>query len=191
MKIFALIILIYIFPLPILDCLAHLGRKWWRKSSKTTILLVITFYIFVFFLSFLFQDFIFKIKFSPTPLIRILGLIPLLLAIILEILSLAKLGFARLIFLPEIFPQNYYQKLIKTGIYKFIRHPRYLIYFILWPLSMILLTGYLIFFFFSLMAVTLLLFFLIPVEEKELIERFGEEYGEYKKTSSALLPKIF
>jgi len=191
MKIFSLIILIYIFPLPILDCLAHFGKKLWRKFSITTILLVVTFWIFIFFLSFSFQDFIFKIKFSPPLLIRIFGLIFLVLIIILETLSLAKLGFARLIFLPEIFPQSYHQKLIKTGIYKFIRHPRYLIYFILWPLAMVLFTGYFIFFFFFLLATTILLVLLISTEERELIERFGQEYKEYKKKSFALLPKIF
>jgi protein-S-isoprenylcysteine O-methyltransferase Ste14 len=80
------------------------------------------------------------------------------------------------------------QKLIKTGIYAKIRHPIYLS-------GLILLLG------FALIAGNLygLLFFILSLtalgirirkEERELITKFGEEYNEYARKTSILIPKL-
>ena len=80
------------------------------------------------------------------------------------------------------------QQLIKTGIYAKVRHPVYL------SVSVLLLG-------FALIAGNLcgLLFFVLYLialgtrirkEEKELIAKFGEEYKEYAKETSPLIPKL-
>lgn len=79
------------------------------------------------------------------------------------------------------------QKLIKTGIYAKARHP---IYFsgLLLSVGFTLLAGNLyglLFFILSVVAFVIR----IKKEERELIRKFGEEYKEYVKETSLLIPK--
>jgi protein-S-isoprenylcysteine O-methyltransferase Ste14 len=80
------------------------------------------------------------------------------------------------------------KEFVKSGPYKYVRHPIY-------TASFIILFG-----FFMLTAnwiltgiplVILILFYLskIPREEKELINNFGREYKEYMKRTGGLFPK--
>ena len=82
------------------------------------------------------------------------------------------------------------QKLVKDGVYKYIRHPMYASH-ILWAIAQLLIipnwfAGY-SFLVFS----TLLCLYRIPREEKKMIEQFGEEYINYTKKTGYILPKLF
>ena len=81
------------------------------------------------------------------------------------------------------------QKLVTTGVYRYIRHPLYLGEFcrnIGIPL-----------FFNSLMRLIIILlgnlFLLIRVgiEEEMLVEEFGDEYREYMKRTKRLIPLLY
>ena len=81
-------------------------------------------------------------------------------------------------------------KLKKDGFYKFLRHPSYfmsLLSFIGFGIS---LNNWI-----SLVFITIAILFAfgyrIRVEEKALIEQFGTEYLEYKKTTRGLIPFIY
>jgi protein-S-isoprenylcysteine O-methyltransferase Ste14 len=81
------------------------------------------------------------------------------------------------------------QELITTGPYRLVRHPLYagsLLF--LFSLSLIL-EDWLIFIFtvFGVLAFRLLV---IPAEEEQLLESFGEEYESYQARTGALLPWI-
>lgn len=78
--------------------------------------------------------------------------------------------------------------LIKTGPYRYVRHPLYSI-------------GTALFFSFALMAANwyfalmallaiLLLAIRLPIEEAHLIEKFGDEYRQYKDTTGAFVPRL-
>lgn len=79
--------------------------------------------------------------------------------------------------------------LVSSGIYRFVRHPFYLSYIIYW-------LSWCISLFFSLQPVALLVFLLalyalsIRVEEKHLERNFGDEYREYRKRTSLLVPRL-
>jgi protein-S-isoprenylcysteine O-methyltransferase Ste14 len=81
------------------------------------------------------------------------------------------------------------QKLIKSGIYRIIRHPAYL--------GTMLFILSLSFLFVSAVSLLLLLlsipFCIIKIRNEELLltEVFGEEYNRYKKEVKALIPFIF
>ncbi len=80
--------------------------------------------------------------------------------------------------------------LIKTGIFKYVRHPSYLGVLIIICAQMIL---YRQLFLFT-MSVILLLFaylFRIKHEEKMLIEKFGDEYRIYQKNTKCIIPFIY
>jgi protein-S-isoprenylcysteine O-methyltransferase Ste14 len=82
-------------------------------------------------------------------------------------------------------PENH--KLVTDGPYKYVRHPSYLGYFLmffglffLWPCLFTLLP-----------FVAIPGYFLITFdEEKLLVNRFGEEYEEYRKKTGRFIPKF-
>jgi protein-S-isoprenylcysteine O-methyltransferase Ste14 len=80
-------------------------------------------------------------------------------------------------------------KLIRYGIYRYIRHPVYLgtllAYFSI-PLLFHSLYG----FFVMILKIPLTLY-RIKLEEKVLLEKFGDEYRDYMKTSKRLIPYVY
>ncbi|NWF87431.1 isoprenylcysteine carboxylmethyltransferase family protein [Candidatus Bathyarchaeota archaeon] len=82
-------------------------------------------------------------------------------------------------------PEN--QKLVTWGPYKYVRHPSYLGYFLM---------------FFGLLLIWSNLFTLIPLsaipgylrvvvkEEKLLVQRFGDEYLDYQKKTGRFIPRF-
>ena len=80
-------------------------------------------------------------------------------------------------------------KLIRHGVYKYIRHPGYLGELLLY-FSVPLL-------FHSLYGVFVMVFLIpfilyrIRVEEKMLIEKFGDEYRDYMRKSKRFIPYVF
>lgn len=80
-------------------------------------------------------------------------------------------------------------RIVKEGVYSIVRHPIYSADIILawgiffhWPYFKILLSA---------LWLTLILFFWMKLEEKALAEKFGEEYGNYKKNVPMFVPKFF
>ncbi len=79
--------------------------------------------------------------------------------------------------------------LVTTGIYSRIRHPMYLAMMV-WAISSpLVLHNYLIGLF-PLAAIATFLLVRVPLEEKILMEEFGEEYEAYVDRTGALLPRI-
>ena len=82
------------------------------------------------------------------------------------------------------------QRLIKSGLYKYIRHPSYTgsllsflglgVSFNNWISLLIIIIPVLISFIYR-----------INIEEQLMLELFGEEYSEYKKSSRRLIPLIY
>jgi protein-S-isoprenylcysteine O-methyltransferase Ste14 len=79
--------------------------------------------------------------------------------------------------------------LVKSGIYKYIRHPLYLSVFLLGMGVMLKIPG--------LMQIILGIIILVSVyvtariEENEMITRFGDEYRQYMKETRMFIPFIF
>jgi protein-S-isoprenylcysteine O-methyltransferase Ste14 len=81
-------------------------------------------------------------------------------------------------------------QLKKNGFYKYLRHPSYfasLVSFIGFGISLNNWVSL------AIVTISILVAFIkrIKVEEKALIEQFGEEYLRYKKTTSGLIPFIY
>jgi len=99
------------------------------------------------------------------------------------------LSIATMIGIPELSPTAQRKgKLLKDGIYRVIRHPRYLsagLAVIAVALFVDYVGGYrLILLLFSL-GYPMLIF-----EEKELVDRFGEEYRQYQREVPRILPRL-
>jgi protein-S-isoprenylcysteine O-methyltransferase Ste14 len=96
--------------------------------------------------------------------------------------SLAQLGG-----LPEVLPGHSNQRLVTTGIRARVRHPVYLAHLcqmLAWSVG----TGLAVCWALTAAAIVTGKM-MIKLEEKELEERFGEEYGRYRSDVPALLPR--
>jgi protein-S-isoprenylcysteine O-methyltransferase Ste14 len=80
-------------------------------------------------------------------------------------------------------------QLVKDGLYRHIRHPVYLGE-IIRDFGFVMVFSSLYGVFLVAIATTFLLF-RIEIEEKMLIEAFGEEYKEYQKNTKKLIPYIY
>ena len=81
------------------------------------------------------------------------------------------------------------QKLIQHGVYKYVRHPitlAALIYTPAIPLIFSSLYGFVV-----MLGIVPLFLFRIRIEEKMLVEKFGDEYRQYMRRTKKLIPLIY
>ncbi|MBN2520670.1 MAG: isoprenylcysteine carboxylmethyltransferase family protein [Bacteroidales bacterium] len=124
-------------------------------------------------------------NYTRPPCLNYLGIFFLVLAIICLWLSHRDLGSN---WTPTLGVKSNH-KLIKTGIYKYSRHPMYAAH-ILWAFGQIIILPNWIAGFSFIGFAILLPAIRIKDEETMMIEQFGEEYKHYMKTSGKVFPKI-
>ena len=91
-------------------------------------------------------------------------------------------------FSPSLFIRNNHT-LVTTGIYKRIRHPMYLSFY-MWAIGQALLIDNWLAGPLGILAFALIYLFRIDREEQQLIEQFGDEYVRYQRVTGRLLPKL-
>ena len=134
------------------------------------------------------KDLILSISLPIEESLNIFGFLLFATGIILHIWTFKLLGFYGIIGKYEILNEK--NKLIYNGPFALIRHPTYFAHTLIF-LGLFLFTGFL-----ALMILTILDFLIvstiiIPLEEKELLNRFGEEYRMYiQKVKWKVLPYI-
>ena len=82
------------------------------------------------------------------------------------------------------------QKVHRTGLYRFVRHPSYLGLLLVF-LAVGLYARNWISLILAVVPTTLALFYRIHVEEKALRDAFGEEYAAYSRETKRLVPGVF
>jgi len=109
------------------------------------------------------------------------------------IVGIFLIGVGSIIFLIPAFTIDRYfyeNKLCKKGVYAYLRHPIYASWISFIVPGIVILRG-------SILGITIPIFMyivfrtLIPIEEKYLIEKFGDEYFEYKSNVWAVFPKLW
>jgi len=81
-------------------------------------------------------------------------------------------------------------ELVTSGPYRWIRHPLYVgSLWMLFSLSLIASNWFLLLY--SFLGLIAFRWLVIPTEEKELLQAFGDEYREYQNRTGALFPKLF
>ena len=79
--------------------------------------------------------------------------------------------------------------LVTQGIYRKIRHPMYLSFF-MWAIGQALLIDNWLAGPLGLLAFTMIYWFRVPREERQLLNYFGAKYERYQKNTGRLLPKL-
>lgn len=110
-----------------------------------------------------------------------------LISMLMGIVRMKHLKPSIMLGLPEIRGEGAPDKLLTEGIYSMIRHPRYVEVW-LGLLAVALFTNYLTMYI-LVIAFIPLTYGVVLLEEKELCERFGEEYKKYCREVPRFIPK--
>ncbi|MBI2646132.1 MAG: isoprenylcysteine carboxylmethyltransferase family protein [Deltaproteobacteria bacterium] len=187
----ALFALVFYTSIPLILIVIHKTLPWWRGlGTKSYPIFILSFFIsFVILFSAVlsYQDSILSWRLYEGSWAW-LGLFPLLGGILLGIITVRTLSLKVLFGLPEIDSAHYSTDLITKGIYRTIRHPRYL-EFILEVLGIAILSG-LVWNFILFIYMVPAVWCLSVVEERELVQRFGQSYIEYRKRVGRFFPKF-
>jgi protein-S-isoprenylcysteine O-methyltransferase Ste14 len=81
------------------------------------------------------------------------------------------------------------QELVTVGPYRWIRHPLYTTGILLFASIGLMAASWFILLF-TLIAAIMIRFVVIPVEERELVARFGDGYRDYSRRTGRLLPRF-
>jgi protein-S-isoprenylcysteine O-methyltransferase Ste14 len=107
----------------------------------------------------------------------------------LELKYWRHLSIATLVGIQELLPTDHRKgKLLREGIYREVRHPRYL------SAGIGIVANLLIMNYVGMYVLILLLFpagyVMVVLEERELVDRFGEEYRQYQREVPRVLPRL-
>ena len=128
----------------------------------------------------------FQLEFSPV--LNIAGLLLLAAGTMLHIWTAALLSFPGIVGIHEISePQK--SSLVEKGPFAVVRHPTYLAHTMMF-LSVFLFTGFPAIGILTLVDFIVVGSLVIPLEERELLQRFGMPYREYMKRVPRLVPRI-
>lgn len=122
-----------------------------------------------------------------SPILTFLGIVIWLVCWRIEVATHSQLSFKMLVGVPEIDPKHPHSTLLTEGIFARVRNPRYLT-------LMFLVLGWAFFsnyagMYILVLVVIVMIYFVVVLEERELINRFGDEYIEYCRTVPRFIPK--
>jgi protein-S-isoprenylcysteine O-methyltransferase Ste14 len=185
----AVLILVSVPPTVLYWLVIHPFFGFWRRRGKAfTFSVVSAGFLATVTVLFLVREPLLAIRGPWVPGLAVAGGALYLLAISLERQTRRKLRWKVLVGVPEIDPESAGPGLLTDGIYARTRHPRYLTFMIA-LFGFALMTNYL--------AVWVLAFLVVPAmwwivfwEERELVERFGDEYREYCRRVPRFLPRF-
>jgi protein-S-isoprenylcysteine O-methyltransferase Ste14 len=120
--------------------------------------------------------------------VRTVGFILLVLGTVLHLWTGKLLGIWGLIGLPEV-SNRIGGKMVTEGPFSVVRHPTYLAHTLMFS-GIFLLTGAVAVGIITLIDFVLIHAVIIPLEEKELSKRFGNDYNLYKKKVPKFLPRF-
>ncbi len=179
-------------PIPLVVMLIHVSLPFWKRvGTKSYTFFIFIFalcYALLFFLVWYFKEPILAWKLYEDSFMG-LGALIFVAGVGVGIITVRTLSLRVLLGFPEIQSSHYPSKLVTQGIYRYLRHPRYL-EFILEVLGIAILSG-LVWNFILFMYMVPAVWLLSVVEERELVERFGKPYVEYRKVTGRFWPRLF
>ena len=107
---------------------------------------------------------------------------------VMQGLARRQLSIATFVGVPELQPSGKGGRLLQEGIYGRVRHPRYLAV-MLGTVAMAPFTNYLAAYVLAAIAFPWL-YLIIVLEERELLDRFGDEYRSYRQRVPRLIPRL-
>ncbi|NWF52724.1 MAG: isoprenylcysteine carboxylmethyltransferase family protein [Nitrospirae bacterium] len=134
------------------------------------------------------RDLLLSFRIELLYILNIIGIIILVLGVILHFWTAKLLGLWGLVGLPEVSIKAR-GKLVTEGPFSFMRHPTYFAHSLMFT-GIFFITEVLAVGMITVVDILLIHFIIIPLEEKELLNRFGEEYRLYIKRTPRFFPHI-
>ena|SRR5882724_9580534 len=164
------------------------ARSWRRLGPAITYLIVVPIAIAIGVLVFHFRRQLLGTNFGTNWSLTAIAVILYIVMLWVDLKYWKQLKISTLIGIPELSPVNQQEgKLLKEGVYGVIRHPRYLSAG-LGVLSTVLFVNYAGLYLFILLVVPVGIVVLM-LEERELVDRFGEEYRKYQREVPRFIPR--
>lgn len=185
---FALLIVIS-FPavLPIWFVIHPLVAFWRRRGPVVTYVVVLTFALVAALGIYQAREVLLRVEYGFSWPLTIAAILVYALSIAIELQCRRQLAFSTLVGLPEV-SEARESRLLTEGIYGKVRHPRYLGVMI-GALAFALFVNYLAVYIVAAGTVPLL-YLVVLLEERELRDRFGEEYDRYMERVPRFIPRI-
>ena len=177
------------FPIPFFWLVVHPFVDFWRKRRGRTYLAMAVLLWLVMGYSFTAtRAFWFGARFQRHAFTYLLGAALVAVELVVTPRAGGALGHAILVGRAEIDPQQYPPRLVDTGIYTRVRHPRYLSAMaVLMGLAMLAGAPRLL----ALAALSVPLYYLVTlVEERELARRVGEPFRRYQQRVPRFIPRF-
>lgn len=166
----------------------HPGIRFWRRVGMgVTYTLHFGGIIGLAVIAFLYRDWLMAVDFGTQPVLIALAMPVYAIAIGVAVARQRQLGIKTLLGLPELAPDRFPGRLITEGIYAHVRHPRYLEVMV-WMVAHALLTNYMAMYVAALLWI-LDLIFVAWLEERELLDRFGDAYRRYCDQVPRFIPR--
>ena len=185
----ALVTLIAVPPFGLFWFFVHPFTGFWRslgpaKAYPALFAVVVAIMVIIY----QFRAPLLRIHFAVTWPLTALAITLFAASMFIGVLCVPRLGHAGLLGLPQLAGRQYPGKLVTDGIYGHIRHPRYVqVGFGLAAAA--LFTNYLAVYVIA-AAYIPTIYLVALLEERELKERFGEEYEEYSRRVPRFLPRL-
>jgi protein-S-isoprenylcysteine O-methyltransferase Ste14 len=166
----------------------HFGTKIFRKLGLLTYVMPLVTWTPLAYLMYVNRGFLLQFKTDFPTVLNFIGVILFVLGTLLNIWTGRLLTLWGLIGLPEISGKKK-NRFVKEGPFKVIRHPTYLAHTLM-ILGIYLYTKVIAVGIVALLDFIVINTAVIPLEDKELLRRFGDEYNQYKKKVPEFFPVI-
>ncbi len=187
-RILAMLLVVTVPPAILYWYLIHpLARFWRRLGALKTYLLVVPASTGLGVVLYLARNSLLGADLGPNKWLAGSGLALYALSAAISLRCRKHLRLPVFVGVPEVSGGGGTGKLLQEGIYGSVRHPRYLS-FALGCLGITLMCNYVGAYLVWLGSLILLLL-LVPLEERELLDRFGDDYAAYRERVPAFIPR--
>jgi len=166
----------------------HGFSRFFKNIGLATYLLPILTWLPVAYLIYINRDFVMQFRIVLPTAVIIAGILFLLAGTLLHIWTGTLLGLWGLMGLPEI-SSKIKGGLVTEGPFSVVRHPTYLAHTLMF-LGVFLITGVIAVAVITFIDFLLISIVIIPLEDRELLSRFGDEYKRYMERVAGFIPRI-
>jgi protein-S-isoprenylcysteine O-methyltransferase Ste14 len=181
---------IIIWPIiPLFWIPVHGFSRFFKKIGRFTYVMPAVLWPPLAYFIYLNRTFFLHYRIDPGPLVRVTGFVILTGGVMLQIWTARLLTLLGIMGLPEV-SRRAEGGLVTEGAFSFVRHPTYLSHTLMFG-GVFLLSGVITVGIVTLLDLVVVNMVIIPLEEKELLVRFGEEYARYKKSVPGYFPRMW
>lgn len=183
------IVTIIVWPVvPLFWIPVHCATNAFKRLGLLTYIMPFVAWLPLAFFIYAYRDCVLQFKIALPSVVTIVGLVFLALGTCLHFRTGKLLGLRGLIGLPEISPKVG-GKLVTGGPFSVVRHPTYLAHTMMF-LGVFLITGVTAVGIITILDFVVINSLVIPLEDRELLERFGKEYVQYKEKVPGFFPRF-